>query len=181
MDFLPAFPSFYLPESLNIDDLPFGDASTSLYSDVQRKSAICSVDSLVSALREQLTYDKDSDSLTTSPSSSSLDTCSSQKIFQGFSKKTSGSPIHQEMSVEGEIREAGEGSGTSFSETEVCNNEEPKIARSVTDGELRHRILNPLSHHGVSTEEPLLRDYLATQAVKCLFHPSTPLGNNKSF
>ncbi|XP_070698379.1 SAM and SH3 domain-containing protein 1 isoform X2 [Pempheris klunzingeri] len=149
-------------ESLNMDGLPFGDASTSLYSSVQKKPAVCPMDSLVSALREQLTYDRDSDSLTTSPSSSSLDTCSSQKIFQAFSK-SSGSPVlhhhhhhhhhrhhhhHQESSVAGEVREAGEGSGSSFSEMEGCNDEGPKIARSVTDGELRHRILSPLSHHG---------------------------------
>lgn len=132
-----------------IDGLPFGDASTSLYSGVQKKLTVCPVDSLASALREQLTYDRDFDSLTTSPSSSSLDTCSSQKIFQVFSK-SSGSPIHQETSVAGEVREAGEGSGSSFSEMEGCNDEEAKIARSVTDGELRHRILSPLSHHGVS-------------------------------
>ncbi|XP_070834990.1 SAM and SH3 domain-containing protein 1 isoform X1 [Chaetodon trifascialis] len=134
-------------ECLNIDGLPCGDSSTSLYSGVQKKPTVCPVDSLASALREQLTYDRDSDSLTTSPSSSSLDTCSSQKIFQVFSK-SSGSPIHQETSIAGEVREAGEGSGSSFSETDVCNDEEPKIPRSVTDGELRQRILNPLSHHG---------------------------------
>ncbi|KAM9341568.1 SAM and SH3 domain-containing protein 1 [Symphorus nematophorus] len=134
-------------ESLNIDGPPCGDASTTLYSGVQKRPAVCPVDSLASALREQLTYDRDSDSLTTSPSSSSLDTCSSQKIFQVFSK-SSGSPIHQEMSVAGEVREAGEGSGSSFSETDGCNGEETKIARSVTDGELRHRSLNSLSHHG---------------------------------
>ncbi|XP_035850581.1 SAM and SH3 domain-containing protein 1 isoform X1 [Sander lucioperca] len=134
-------------ESLMTDGLPFEDASTSLYSGVQKKLAVCPVDSLASALQEQLTYDRDSNSLTTSPSSSSLDTCSSQKIFRAFSK-SSESPIHQEMSVAGEVREAGEGSGSSFSEMEGCNDEEPKIARSVTDGELRHRILSPLSHHG---------------------------------
>ncbi|XP_036928253.1 SAM and SH3 domain-containing protein 1 isoform X2 [Acanthopagrus latus] len=133
-------------ENLNTDGLPCGDASSSLYSGVQKKPAVCPVDSLASALREQLTYDRDSDSLTTSPSSSSLDTCSSQKIFQAFGK-SGGSPVHQETSVAGEAREAREDSGSSFSEMDGCN-EEPKIARSVTDGELRHRILNPLSHHG---------------------------------
>lgn len=112
------------------------------------------MDSLASALQEQLTYDRDSDSLTTSPSSSSLDTCSSQKIFQVFSK-SNGSPVHPDTSVAGEVREAGEGSGSSFSETEGCNNQEAKIARSVTEGELRHRILSPLSHHGVSTDREL--------------------------
>uniref|UniRef100_A0A3B4TXU2 SAM and SH3 domain containing 1 n=1 Tax=Seriola dumerili TaxID=41447 RepID=A0A3B4TXU2_SERDU len=134
-------------ESLNMDSLLCGDASTSLYSGVLKKPAVCPMDSLASSLQEQLVYDRDSDSLTTSPSSSSLDTCSSQKIFQAFSKSNE-SPVHQEANVTREVREAGEGSGSSFSETEGCNEEEPKIARSVTDGELRHRVLNPLSHHG---------------------------------
>ncbi|KAG7229109.1 hypothetical protein INR49_013051 [Caranx melampygus] len=114
---------------------------------VLKKPAVCPVDSLASSLQEQLVYDRDSDSLTTSPSSSSLDTCSSQKIFQAFSK-SSESPIHPGTNVTREVREAGEGSGSSFSETDGCTEEEPKIARSVTDGELRHRMLSPLSHHG---------------------------------
>ncbi|XP_071380580.1 SAM and SH3 domain-containing protein 1 isoform X2 [Centroberyx affinis] len=136
-----------LEEGLSIDGPPSGDGGPFLYSGMQKKPAVCPVDSLASALREQLTYDRDSDSLTTSPSSSSLDTCSSQKIFKAFSK-SSGSPSHlQEKGLEGEAREAGRGSGSSLSETEG-NEEEPKIARSVTDGELRRRALSPLSHHG---------------------------------
>lgn len=142
--------SFYPPESLNAD----GDASISLYSGLQRKPLVCPVDSLASTLQEQLSYNRDPDSLTTSPSSSSVDTCSSQKTFQTLSK-SSGSPIHQETNIAGEVREPGEGS--SFSETEGCS-EEPKIARSVTDGALRHPVLNPLSHHGVSTQAHLNKD-----------------------
>lgn len=134
-------------ESLSVDGLHFGDASSSLYSDVQKKPSVCPIDSLASALQDQLTYDRDSDSLTTSPSSSSLDTCSSQKIFNAFNK-SSASPVHQETNVAAEVREAGEGSGSSFFESVGCSDEEPKIARSVTDGELRHRVLSPLSHHG---------------------------------
>ncbi|XP_041667945.1 SAM and SH3 domain-containing protein 1-like isoform X2 [Cheilinus undulatus] len=135
-------------EIFYIDSPPCGDASaSSLYSGIQKKPTVCPMDSLASALQEQLTYDRDSDSLTTSPSSSSLDTCSSQKIFQAFREPT-GSPVHQETRVVVEGREAGEGSGSSFSETDACRDEETKIARSVTDGELRHRILSPLSHHG---------------------------------
>ncbi|XP_068437232.1 SAM and SH3 domain-containing protein 1-like isoform X2 [Clinocottus analis] len=134
-------------ESFMLDGFAFGDASASLYSGVQKKLAVCPVDSLASALQDQLTYDRDSDSLTTSPSSSSLDTCSSQKIFQAF-RKSSGSPVQQEASVAVEARQAAEDSGSSFSEMEGSNNEEPKIARSVTDGELRHWILSPLSQHG---------------------------------
>ncbi len=154
---LHAFPSSYPPESLNTDALLCGDASSSVHSGVQKSPAVGPVDSLTSALWEKLTYDRDSDSLTTSPSSSSLDTCSSQKVFQVFSK-TSGIPILQETDGVVEGTGAGEGSGSSFSETEVCNDEGPKIARSVTDGELRHRNLNLLSHHGVSTKAVLSSD-----------------------
>uniref|UniRef100_A0A1A7X070 SAM and SH3 domain containing 1a n=2 Tax=Iconisemion striatum TaxID=60296 RepID=A0A1A7X070_9TELE len=128
-------------ESQSADCLPCADASVSLYAGVQRNP----LDSLAAALQKHLTPDRDSDSLTTSPSSSSVDTCSSQKVLQNFSK-FSGSPVHQEASASGEVREAAEGS--SLSETEGCNDEEPKIARSVTDGELRHRMLASLSHHG---------------------------------
>ncbi|XP_014860378.1 PREDICTED: SAM and SH3 domain-containing protein 1-like [Poecilia mexicana] len=127
-------------ESLSVDGLPCGDGSVSQHPGVQRKPLVCPLDSLASALQKQL----DSDSLTTSPSSSSLDTCSSQKAAQGCGR-SSGSPAHQEAGV----AEAGEGS--SFSETEGCGEDEPKMARSVTDGELRHRALGSLSHHGVST------------------------------
>uniref|UniRef100_A0A1A8TXC2 Sterile alpha motif domain-containing protein 5 n=1 Tax=Nothobranchius furzeri TaxID=105023 RepID=A0A1A8TXC2_NOTFU len=132
-------------ESLSADCLPCAEASVSLYSGVQRNPLVCPVDSLVAALQKQLTPDRDSDSLTTSPSSSSMDTWSSQKVLQNVSKSNS-SPVHQEAGASGEVREAAE--GTSFSETEGCNDEEPQIARSVTDGELRHRILGSLSHHG---------------------------------
>uniref|UniRef100_A0A3B3U841 SAM and SH3 domain containing 1 n=2 Tax=Poecilia latipinna TaxID=48699 RepID=A0A3B3U841_9TELE len=124
-------------ESLSVDGLPCGEGSVSQHPGVQRKPLVCPLDSLASALQKQL----DSDSLTTSPSSSSLDTCSSQKAAQGCGR-SSGSPTHQEAGV----AEAGEGS--SFSETEGCGEDEPKMARSVTDGELRHRALGLLSHHG---------------------------------
>nr|XP_020463687.1 uncharacterized protein LOC109964609 isoform X3 [Monopterus albus] len=131
-------------ESLNVDGLPCGDASTCLYSGVLREPAACSVSSQASALQEQLTYDRDCDSLTTSPSFSSDDTCSRQKIFQAFNK-SSGSPVHQETTITGEVREAAEGTG---SKIEVCSHEDPKIAHSLTDGELRHRMLSSLTHHG---------------------------------
>uniref|UniRef100_A0A3Q2Q6J9 Sterile alpha motif domain-containing protein 5 n=1 Tax=Fundulus heteroclitus TaxID=8078 RepID=A0A3Q2Q6J9_FUNHE len=132
-------------ESLKVDGLPCGDGSISLHPGVQRKVSACPMDSLASALQKQLTADRDSDSLTTSPSSSSLETCSSQKMLQTYGK-CSGSPVHQEASMAEEVREAGEGS--SISETEGCSEEEPKMARSATDGELRHRALASLSHHG---------------------------------
>ncbi|KAG7509649.1 SAM and SH3 domain-containing 1-like isoform X1 [Solea senegalensis] len=136
-------------ESPNIDGLFCAEASTSLYAGVLKKPPLCPVDSLASALQEQLAYDRDSESLTpSSPSSSSLDTCSSQKISQASSKPIE-SPVHQEANVAGEAREAGEGSGSSLSETDVCKEEkDTKMARSVTDGELPHRNLKLLSLHG---------------------------------
>ncbi|XP_056152309.1 SAM and SH3 domain-containing protein 1-like [Lampris incognitus] len=145
-------------ESLNMEGSLAGDARPSLYSGVQRKSA-CPAECLASTLQEQLMFEQDSDSLTTSPSSSSLDTCSSHRILRAFSRSTSGgdgggggsgdSPSWQEKGSGGEAREAGEGSGSSLSEMEGCHKEEEqKISRSVTDGELRRRALSPLSHHG---------------------------------
>lgn len=169
-------PILYPPsECLSIDGPPSVDMASSLYSGVQKKPLACPVESLASALREQLTYDRDSDSLTTSPSSSSLDTCSSQKIFKAFSKSSS-SPSHQEKGVEGVVREAGRGSGSSLSDTEGCNDEEPKIARSVTDGELRRRALSPLSHHGVSTDKPNIKS-----RISFFFFASLPKLQNKIF
>uniref|UniRef100_A0A096LW97 Sterile alpha motif domain-containing protein 5 n=1 Tax=Poecilia formosa TaxID=48698 RepID=A0A096LW97_POEFO len=135
-------------ESLSVDGLPCGDGSVSQHPGVQRKPLVCPLDSLASALQKQL----DSDSLTTSPSSSSLDTCSSQKerLTQRPRRHTSALssrfPVHKSSSDDGSGAEAGEGS--SFSETEGCGEDEPKMARSVTDGELRHRALGLLSHHG---------------------------------
>ncbi|XP_069016691.1 SAM and SH3 domain-containing protein 1 isoform X1 [Embiotoca jacksoni] len=125
------------------ESLSPADAGLFLYSGPPRKPAVCPVDSLAAALQEQLVYDRDSDSLTTSPSSNSLDTCGSHGVSQAFGK-SGGSPAHPETGGGA----AAEGSGSSFSETEGCNEEEHKMARSVTDGELRHRVLNPLSHHG---------------------------------
>ncbi|XP_075879380.1 SAM and SH3 domain-containing protein 1 isoform X3 [Nelusetta ayraudi] len=138
-------------DALNVDGSLCGDASTSTYpGGVQRKkSTACPVESLACALQEQLAFDRDSDGLTTSPSSSSLDTCSSQRIYEVFSK-SSGSPAHQGTSglAAGETRAAGETSGSSLSETDGSSSVDLKIARSMTEGELRHRMLNPLSHHG---------------------------------
>ncbi|TNN78261.1 SAM and SH3 domain-containing protein 1 [Liparis tanakae] len=124
-----------------MDGLAFGDAGASLYSDVRKKLAVCPADSLASALRDQLTCEGESDGPTASPSSSSLDVCSGHKIFQAF-RKSSGSPVHQGTggAAAAAVRQAAEAG-----ETEASNNEESKIARSVTDGELRHRIL---SQHG---------------------------------
>lgn len=49
----------------------------------------------------------------------------------------------------GETRSAAETSGSSPPEADGGNSADLKIARSMTEGELRHRMLNPLSQHGV--------------------------------
>lgn len=125
------------------------EGSSSLCSDVQKRAAGEPGNPLLSALEEQLSYDRDSDSLTTSPSSSSLDTCSSHRIYQVFGK-CEGSPGPQGKSDPAGGRAGGECSGACSPETEACSAEESQIPRSVTDGELKQRIPNPLSQHGVS-------------------------------
>ncbi|XP_045063511.1 SAM and SH3 domain-containing protein 1-like isoform X2 [Coregonus clupeaformis] len=154
-------------ESLSMVGPVLGDAmsSLSLYSGVQKKqSGGChNVDSLASALRDQLTYDlRDSDSLTTSPSSSSLDTCSSnththsldtvssatQRLFTAFkgSSPACSPGRHPDTGPSGDVRAVGVGgSGSSLSEIEVGGGEDgPRMPRSVTDGEIRR----VLSYHG---------------------------------
>uniref|UniRef100_A0A4W5P993 Sterile alpha motif domain-containing protein 5 n=1 Tax=Hucho hucho TaxID=62062 RepID=A0A4W5P993_9TELE len=157
-------------ESLSMVRPVLGDAmcSLSLYSGVQKKqSGRCHhVDSLASTLRDQLTCDlRDSDSLTTSPSSSSLDTCSSnththsldtvsstsQRLSTAFSKTGGSSPAcspgrHPDTGPSGGV--GARGSGSSLSEIEVGGGEDgPRMARSVTDGEIR-KVISPLSYHG---------------------------------
>ncbi|XP_040925243.1 SAM and SH3 domain-containing protein 1-like [Betta splendens] len=131
-----------LEDNRNIDN----HSPALTHSDAPKKSSVCAVESLASALEEQLTYGREADSLTASPSFSRLKNYSSQKLLQAFSA-SSGSSIHQQA-VTREVRETGEAGASFSSQIEVCNDEEPKICRSVTDGEIRHRILNPLSHHG---------------------------------
>ena len=66
---------------------PTCEDNTSLYSGVQKR--VVQGDGLASVLQEQLSVDGDSDSLTTSPSSSSLDTYSSHNLFKAFRKSSS--------------------------------------------------------------------------------------------
>ncbi|KAL0969791.1 hypothetical protein UPYG_G00232340 [Umbra pygmaea] len=159
-------------ECLSVDGAAPGEAmaSLSLYPGLQKKqsgSAECQhVDSPASSPRHQVTYD-----LITSPSSSSLDTCSSriysldvlssttQRLFRTISKTGGSSPrcsspacspvSHGDPEPSGEVRTAGvEDSGSSLSEMEVVGAEDIlRIARSVTDGEIR-RVSSPLSYHG---------------------------------
>lgn len=104
------------------------------------------VNSSASSPQKPLVPDRESDSLASSPSSSSMDTCSSQT--QSFGK-SSRRPVNQEAVVAGDVRAAGGGSFSEMDRTE----EEPKLVRSQTDEELRHRVLGSLSLHGVRIEQ----------------------------
>ena len=126
--------------------------------------------SLSSLAQDQLSLDGDTDSLTTSPSSSSLDTWSGHKLVKTFSKSSSphglirpprGAPVGCGGLGGGGAAGAG-GSGSSFSELEGCAPEdEGKVSRSMTEGEMR-KALSSLSH-GVSSNESLYAFYGLTK------------------
>lgn len=127
-----------------LDSSPCGSP---LYSGVQKKplSSLCPMDHLSALLQDQLqSSDRDSDSVTTSPSSSSLDTCGSQKICKSCTRVSHEAGGAVEPGT-GERRAITETPG---SESEPCLAEESKLERSVTDGELRQRVLSPISLHG---------------------------------
>lgn len=124
---------------------PSGEEALCLYSGVQKHLAVSQGDGLSSVLQEQLSLD----SLTTSPSSSSLDTCSSHKLFKSFSKSSSSQGLEPASGPSGAASGPDAGSGSSFSEAD--GEVEPRMSRSVTDGEMR-RALSSLNYHGVSVE-----------------------------
>ncbi|KAF4101928.1 hypothetical protein G5714_016728 [Onychostoma macrolepis] len=122
-----------------------GEEGVSLYSGVHKRLAVSQGDGLSSVLHEQLSLDRDSDSLTTSPSSSSLDTYSSHKLFKAFNKSSSSQGLEPSMGPGGAVSGLDAGSGSSFSEAD--SEVEPRLSRSVTDGEMR-RALSPSNYHG---------------------------------
>ncbi|XP_043119371.1 SAM and SH3 domain-containing protein 1 isoform X2 [Puntigrus tetrazona] len=122
-----------------------GEEGVSLYSGVHKRLAVSQGDGLSSVLHEQLSLDRDSDSLTTSPSSSSLDTYSSHKLFKAFSKSSSSQGLEPSTGPGGAVSGPDAGSGSSFSEAD--GEIEPRLSRSVTDGEMR-RALSPSNYHG---------------------------------
>ncbi|XP_067223625.1 SAM and SH3 domain-containing protein 1 isoform X3 [Chanodichthys erythropterus] len=124
---------------------PSGEEGVSLYSGVHKRLAVSEGDGLSSVLHEQLSLDRDSDSLTTSPSSSSLDTYSSHKLFKAFSKSSSSQGLEPASGPGGAVSGLDAGSGSSFSEAD--GDVEPRMSRSVTDGEMR-RALSPSNYHG---------------------------------
>nr|XP_055027999.1 SAM and SH3 domain-containing protein 1 isoform X2 [Misgurnus anguillicaudatus] len=120
---------------------PSGEEGLCLYSGVQKHRTVSQGDGLSSMLQDQLSLD----SLTTSPSSSSLDTCSSHKLFKSFSKSSSSAGLEAASGPGGAASGPDAGSVSSFSE--VDGEVEPRMSRSVTDGEMR-RALSSSNYHG---------------------------------
>ncbi|KAF4084177.1 hypothetical protein AMELA_G00125590 [Ameiurus melas] len=128
-------------DSLSSAFSPTCEEKAALYTGVQKRLVMSQGDGLASVL----CVDGDSDSLTTSPSSSSLDTYSGHKQFKPFNSSQGLSSPPTGLNVDPLVMDAG--SRSSFSEAEGCCEEVPRISRSVTDGEMR-RALSPFKLHG---------------------------------
>ncbi|XP_033874102.2 SAM and SH3 domain-containing protein 1a isoform X6 [Acipenser ruthenus] len=125
-------------EDLCFESSPMCEDNSALYTGVQKKSHLPQEDSL--SPLQQLSFEEDSDSLTTSPSSSSLDTWSGHKLIKTFGKSSSSHGLFQPSKKSG--------SGSSFSSgVEGCGEEDQvqKVSRSMTDGEMR-KALSPINH-----------------------------------
>ncbi|KAM9777504.1 LOW QUALITY PROTEIN: SAM and SH3 domain-containing protein 1-like [Neosynchiropus ocellatus] len=115
-------------ESLSLDSSPCRDP-------MPKRPAVFSLESLTAALQEQLTLDRDSDSFSTSPSSSS------QKTFN-----TPGGHHRSPGRLGGAAADGHR--AASSADKHAPPKEGRRLSRSVTDGELRHRILGSLSQQG---------------------------------
>ncbi|XP_028252395.1 SAM and SH3 domain-containing protein 1a isoform X6 [Parambassis ranga] len=144
----------HAPEDLlNLDPPPTCEDNTALYTGVLKKPLLPQEASLPSLTHDQLSLDGDTDSLTTSPSSSSLDTWSGHKLVKTFSKSSSTHGLIRpprrtpaSTSVLGGSISGVAGSGSSFSELDGCGlDEDGKLSRSTTDGEMR-KALSSISH-----------------------------------
>uniref|UniRef100_A0A671X113 SAM and SH3 domain containing 1a n=1 Tax=Sparus aurata TaxID=8175 RepID=A0A671X113_SPAAU len=74
---------------LNLEALPTCEDNSALYTGVLKKPPLPQEISLPSLTQDQFSLDGDTDSLTNSPSSSSLDTWSGHKLVKTFSKSSS--------------------------------------------------------------------------------------------
>ncbi|XP_047429775.1 SAM and SH3 domain-containing protein 1a isoform X2 [Mugil cephalus] len=153
---------------LNLEATPTCEDNTALYTGVLKKPLLPQEASLPSLIHDQLSLDGDTDSLTTSPSSSSLDTWSGHKLVKTFSKSSSTHGLIRppRRTPAGSSALGGSsgvaGSGSSFSELDGCGlDDEGKLSRSTTDGEMR-KALSSISH-GVSNNEALYTFYGLTK------------------
>ncbi|XP_059368630.1 SAM and SH3 domain-containing protein 1a isoform X4 [Carassius carassius] len=138
-------------DSLSLDAAPICDDINALYAEIHKKPAQCTDSSLSSLAQEQLSLDGDTDSLTTSPSTSSLDAWNpAHKLVKTPDAHPHGliRPPRKSSAGSG-LGEVG-GSGSSFSELEGLGDVNAKVSCSATDGEMR-KALSSLSH-GVSTD-----------------------------
>ncbi|KAM3861598.1 SAM and SH3 domain-containing protein 1-like isoform 3-T3 [Diretmus argenteus] len=142
-------------DSLSLEASPTCEDNAALYTGVLKKPPLpqdASLSSLPSLTQDQLSLDGDTDSLTTSPSSSSLDTWSGHKLVKTFSKSSSThglirpprrTPVGS-AGLGGPI--AGVGGSGSSSELDSCGlDDDGKLSRSTTDGEMR-KALSSISH-----------------------------------
>ncbi|XP_028295042.1 SAM and SH3 domain-containing protein 1a isoform X3 [Gouania willdenowi] len=132
---------------LNLE-APTCEDNSALYTGVLKKPPLPLEASLSSLTHDQLSLDGDSDSLTTSPSSSSLDTWSGHKLVKTFSKTSSTHGLIRppRRSPVGSGIPGVTGSGSSFSELDGCGlDDDGKLSRSTTDGEMK-KALSSISH-----------------------------------
>ncbi|MEQ2224223.1 SAM and SH3 domain-containing protein 1, partial [Ilyodon furcidens] len=141
------------PEDFLNLETPCCEDKAALYTGVLKKTPLPQEASLPSLIHDQLSLDGDTDSLTTSPSSSSLDTWSGHKLVKTFSKcsSTHGLIKPPRRTAAGSRDLGGSisgvaGSGSSFSELDGCGlDDEEKLSRSTTDSEMR-KALSSISH-----------------------------------
>ncbi|XP_032398098.1 SAM and SH3 domain-containing protein 1a isoform X8 [Etheostoma spectabile] len=138
---------------LNLGASPTCEDKAALYTGVLKRPPLPQELSLPSLTQDELSLDGDTDSLTNSPSSSSLDTWSGHKLVKTFSKSSSTHGLIRPPrripvgsgGLGGSNSGVG-GSGSSFSELDGCGlDDEGKLSRSTTDGEMR-KALNSISH-----------------------------------
>ncbi|KAG7263452.1 hypothetical protein CRUP_034143, partial [Coryphaenoides rupestris] len=147
-------------DSLSLEASPTCEDNVALYTGVLKKPPLAQDASLA---QDQLSLDGDTDSLTTSPSSSSLDTWSGgHKLVKTFSKSSSAhglirpprrgpatgpAGVPTAAAGPGGSIAAVVGSGSSISELDGCGLEEEGklLSRSPADGEMR-KALSSISH-----------------------------------
>ncbi|XP_037305746.2 SAM and SH3 domain-containing protein 1a isoform X3 [Pungitius pungitius] len=152
---------------LNLGAPPTCEDNTALYAGVVKRPPLSQDNSLA---QDQLSLDGDTDSLTTSPSSNSLDTWSGHRLVKTVNRSSSTHglirPPRRAPVSPGALGGSGGGaggSGSSFSELDGCgpDDEGKLLSRSTTDGEMR-RALSTVSH-GVSNSEALYAYYGLTK------------------
>ncbi|XP_056283885.1 SAM and SH3 domain-containing protein 1a isoform X4 [Pseudoliparis swirei] len=139
---------------LNLGAPSICEDKAALYTGVLKRPPLPQDIPLPSLTQDQLSLDGDTDSLTNSPSSSSLDTSwSGHKLVKTFNKSSSTHGLVRpprrtpvSSGVLGVSNSGVGGSGSSFSELDGCGlDNEGKLSRSTTDGEMR-KALSSISH-----------------------------------